>query len=137
MDKFYKAILTVLLMLTFVNQNFALHIIGGEMTYICLGEDPNNPGSNLYQVTMKVYRDCFGTGAAFDSAPGSNTTGTVSVYRGNSNFPFIQTITLNAPVITELDPSVVNNPCLVIPSNVCVQYNYHSSCCIFGCRTGI
>ena len=108
-------------MLTFVNQNFALHIIGGEMTYVCLGEDPNNPGANLYQVTMKVYRDCFGTGAGFDSAPGTNTTGTVTVYRGDSNFPFIQTITLDAPVVTELDPSVINNPCLVIPSNVCVQ----------------
>lgn len=130
MKRIYHAILVLLLILSFTEKNWALHIIGGEMTYVCLGEDPNNPGSNLYLITMKVYRDCYGNGAAFDSAPGSGTTATVTVYKGNSGFPFIQSISLAPPIITNIDPSMVNNPCLVIPTNVCVQegiYNFQVS----------
>ncbi len=121
MNKIYQAILVILLFFAFVEKNWALHIIGGEMTYVCIGEDPNNPGSNLYIITMKVYRDCYGAGAGFDSAPGSGTTATVSVFKGSSNNPFISTISLDAPVVTDIDPTMDNNPCLVIPSNVCVE----------------
>jgi len=35
------------------------HIVGGEMTYRCLG-------NGQYVFTMKVYRDCFSGGASFD-----------------------------------------------------------------------
>ncbi len=121
MKQIYQALLALLLFFTFLEQSQALHIIGGEMTYVCLGEDPNSPGSNLYLVTMKVYRDCFGSGAGFDSALGSGTTGSVSVYKGNSNSPFIPTIFLDPPIITDIDPNLNNNPCLLIPANVCVE----------------
>lgn len=122
MNRIYQAFLVITLIFSFSEKSQARHIIGGEMTYVCIGEDPNNPGSNLYFVTMKVYRDCFGGGAAFDSAPGG-TTGTVSVYRDSANVQelFINTIILQAPEINTIDPSMVNNPCLLIPSNVCVQ----------------
>jgi gliding motility-associated-like protein len=125
MNKFYQAILVILLFFAIVEKNFALHIIGGEMTYVCLGEDPNNPGSNLYAITMKVYRDCLGGGADFDSSPGG-TQGTVTVYRGASTNPFIQTIILSAPVVTGINPDVDNNPCLIIPENICVQEGVYS-----------
>jgi gliding motility-associated-like protein len=121
MNKIYQAILVILILFAFVEKNWALHIIGGEMTYVCVGEDPANPGSKLYIITMKVYRDCFGSGAGFDSAPGSGTTATVSVFKGNSANAFIPTIFLNPPVITSIDPSMDNNPCLIIPANVCVE----------------
>ena len=32
--------------------SYATHIIGGEISYKCLG-------GNLYEFTVKVYRDCF------------------------------------------------------------------------------
>src|SRR6266446_5440489 len=38
----------------------ASHIVGGEMSYICLGNDQ-------YQITLKVFRDCFNGQAAYDS----------------------------------------------------------------------
>jgi gliding motility-associated-like protein len=87
------------------------HIIGGELTYRCLG-------GGRYEITMKIYRDCLGGGAEFDSNPGS-TPGTVTIYRGDSNEPFIETIQLDPPVVTDIEPD--ENPCLVLPPNLCVE----------------
>jgi len=91
----------------------AAHIIGGEVTYECLG-------NNNYEFTMKIYRDCNGNGALFDSQTGANTIGTVTIYRDGINTPFIPTIFLDPPVITMIPPDV-SNPCLILPDNVCVQ----------------
>lgn len=95
----------------------AAHIIGGEMTYECLGPDPGQNGNNLYRFTMRVYRDCQGGGAQFDSAPGSFTDATVTIFKGISIFT---TIDLDAPVVTDIDPNT-GNPCVEVPSNVCVE----------------
>ncbi len=90
----------------------AAHIIGGVITYECLG------GGN-YRFTMKIYRDCFGGGAPFDSAPGSPLEGTVTVFKGNSSVP-IKTLDLGSPDITNILPNI-SNPCLTAPPNVCVE----------------
>lgn len=95
----------------------AAHIIGGELTYECLGADPNQSGNNIYLFTMRVYRDCQGGGAQFDSAPGSFTDATVTVFNGISIF---QTLELAAPVVTDIDPNT-GNPCVEVPPNVCVE----------------
>ncbi|MDX2135426.1 MAG: PKD domain-containing protein [Saprospiraceae bacterium] len=52
-----------------------MHIIGGEITYVCEGEI--SPGVNRYRFTMKVYRDCFGGGADFDKPA------YLAIYRGS------------------------------------------------------
>ncbi|HHM21513.1 MAG TPA: PKD domain-containing protein [Bacteroidetes bacterium] len=94
----------------------AAHIIGGDMTYVC-------NGNGKYTFTLKLYRDCFSSGALFDSAPGG-TLGTVTVYRGSSNTPFPvngqSTIILDPPVITNVLPNL-SNPCLDPPANICVE----------------
>ena len=46
------------------------HLVGGEIYYECLGNDD-------YLITLKVYRDCFSSGAPFDS-PAS-----IAVYDAN------------------------------------------------------
>lgn len=108
-------IFIVISFIGFTQELTGRHIIGGDMYYECLGND-------RYRFTMVVYRDCQAAGGAqFDSAFGSNSlTGTVTVYREDSNIPFIRTINLDPPVISEVSPEV-NNPCLVIPPNVCVE----------------
>ena len=93
-----------------LGQTFAAHIIGGDISYACLGGD-------RYRITMNIYRDCQGSGAAFDSAPNSATTGTVTIYNGNAIFK--RTIYLKAPTITRIPAP--SNPCLTIPANVCVE----------------
>lgn len=97
----------------------AYHIIGGEIYYECLGVDPNDPMSNLYQFTLKIYRDCAGGGQDFDSLPGT-AVGTVTIYQGDNSVPFIYTINLTAPNISWLQADA-GNPCLIVPPNICVQ----------------
>ena len=120
MKNIYRAISVFLLIVSFYGKTWSAHIIGGEMTYVCEGEDPANPGSNIYTVTMKVYRDCQGGGANFDSAPGAFTQASISVFEGNSPVPFIPAIYLDPPIETTIDPDA-GNPCLIIPPNVCVE----------------
>lgn len=98
---------------------YAAHIVGGELTYKCLG-------NNEYQFTMKVYRDCDGGGAGFDSDPASFTIATMTVYEGNSTTPF-QTSISNAVGSIELDAPTVELLEVIYPSNcltslpVCVE----------------
>ena len=115
-----RRLLPIPLLLTFILLSFrseAAHIIGGDITYVC-----NGTGS--YTFTLKLYRDCFGGGAPFDSAPGAPFPGTVSVYRGDSNTPMtingLSNINLAPPVIIDVLPNL-SNPCLDPPADVCVE----------------
>ncbi|GJM35466.1 MAG: hypothetical protein DHS20C18_44670 [Saprospiraceae bacterium] len=99
----------------------AAHIIGGEITYVCLGYTNGDPASNsrTYQFTMRIYRDCQGQGAAFDSAPGGSFDATVSIWTESGTDAYLNLV-LGAPEITFIDPNP-GNPCLIVPNNVCVQ----------------
>lgn len=51
-NKLLKQLLCLLSLLSFLpSESFATHIVGGEMTYECLGNDQ-------YQISLKIYRDC-------------------------------------------------------------------------------
>jgi gliding motility-associated-like protein len=81
------------------------HIVGGVLTYECLG-------SGEYRFTMKIYRDCSADGAGFDiNAP-------FTIYKGNSRIPLI---TLRASPLTVTDIEPVVSPCLQLPDYVCVE----------------
>lgn len=83
-----------------------LHLVGGEMYYDCLG-------SNLYEITLFVYRDCNSSGAPFDPSA------VVTIYKGDGTFfnnyyvPFTSTANI---------PTTINNPCLSAPPNICTEY---------------
>ncbi len=105
---FFPILLTCSLLVGSLN---ATHIIGGEMTFECL-----SPGE--YRVTMKVYRDCALGLAAFDSQAGG-LTGTVSIFsEGGSNLD--GQIRLDPPLVESI-PNDAENPCLVVPPNICVE----------------
>lgn len=109
-------LLTLVLLLAAVPSR-AAHIIGGDITYEC-------NGNGNYTFTLKLYRDCFGGGAPFDSAPGAPFAGTVSIYRGDSNVPLTfngQNHVALAPPIINVVPPTLSNPCLDPPNNVCVE----------------
>ena len=107
-----KLIIVIISFIAFFNAQ-AAHIIGGEITYECLG-------NNQYEFTMRIYRDCASSGAIFDSAPGAFTQGSVTVYKDGTTLPFITTLFLAAPSVTVIPPDV-SNPCLIIPDDVCVE----------------
>ena len=97
----------LLISLLFFNLNgFASHIVGGEMFYDCLG-------GNQYQITLKLYRDCLSDGAAFDSPL------PITIFNGsNVN---IGGFTINYPGSTNLAVNFNNNPCVSVPSDICVE----------------
>lgn len=92
----------------------AAHIVGGDITYECLG-------NNTYRFTMKVYRDPVGGGAFFDS-PAS-----IAIYRCGNTIPCNALNTSQAFSVHSVIPTnikVVPNPvypCLTVPPNVLVE----------------
>lgn len=87
----------------------AFHIIGGELYYTYLG-------NNQYEITLKIYRDCFAPNAApFDQlAP-------IGIY---NNGALITTLEIPFPGAAFVnDPNL--SPCIVPPGNVCVERSYY------------
>ena len=64
----------------------ALHIIGGDVTYECMGIDVTRNVAR-YQIIMTVYRDCQGGGAPFDGQ-GASTPAKIGIYRQRSSGAF-------------------------------------------------
>ena len=94
----------LLLILSYPKLN-ATHIIGGEITYSCLGD-------NKYEVTLTVFRDCYNGVPPFDD--------TVSI--GVFNFKNELVYDIRIPYMKDdtIKQTLVGN-CRVIPPNVCVH----------------
>ncbi|MEM6396105.1 MAG: PKD domain-containing protein [Bacteroidota bacterium] len=126
--KYRHLFLALCLCFTALDTLFGRHIIGGELTYECLGVNASDTTLMDYRFTMTVYRDCStdggpNQGAGFDSDSGSPTPtliGTVTIYRGSSSIPFIASIDLAQPDVADVLPDI-GNPCLILPPNVCVE----------------
>lgn len=117
-----KQILIGIIVLSAVLFGEARHIIGGEITYECLG-DQN--GVRRYRFTMRVYRDCFSGGAPFDGQTGGGAN--IAVYRCGVNqncgnfTQFNALASLEAPLREVRSVAPPNFPCLELPRNVCVE----------------
>lgn len=99
----------------------AEHIIGGVMSYKILRYTNNDPLSNSwrYKFTLKIYRDCQGSGADFDSTPGAYQA-TASIYRMDQTNTPLRTLIFPKPAVIKLNPNP-GNDCVKIPPNVCVE----------------
>lgn len=103
--KKWNYIFLILLLLANVTSIKATHIIGGAVSYECLG-------NGSYRITVAMYRDCSPGSTGFDD-PAS-----VAIY--NSNNDLIQNLSIPFPGSTQLS-STINNPCYSPPSNICVE----------------
>lgn len=86
---------------------WATHIVGGEITYRCLGD-------STYEITLSVYRDCYNGEPPFDN-PAS-----VGVFDQNWNLRQ----DLRIPYQANGDDTLgilLSNPCLIVPPDVCVH----------------
>ena len=83
----------------------ATHIVGGEISYTCLG-------NNQFEITLNVYRDCDTGIEPFDDPA------YIAVYDGATNL--IASLEVAFTSDDTLDTGVFNE-CLRAPSNVCVH----------------
>lgn len=86
----------------------ATHLIGGEITYSCLG-------SSQYEIKVTIYRDC---GPTNSNGTGFDGEGVITIYTGDNNF------------YSELDHGIAyetivedtfTDECLSIPPELCVE----------------
>lgn len=85
----------------------ATHIVGGEITYKCLG-------NNQYEITLIVFRDCY-TGEPWFDSPAS-----IGVFDAQWNLVKELRIPWN-PASNDTLPIILNDPCLTVPPDVCVH----------------
>lgn len=108
-NNIFKTLVLICLIAGSSSPILAKHIIGGDISYTCLG------GGN-YRFIMKIYRDCNDpTGAPFDNEA------VITVYRGDSP-PYTRFANRMIPIleIIDVEPNT-SNPCLIVPPNVCVE----------------
>lgn len=85
----------------------ATHIVGGEMTYRCLGNDQ-------YEIKLSIYRDCY------NGIPWFDNPAIISVFDNQWNRLSTFSLFLNQSLNDTLDV-YLNNPCLTVPPDVCVH----------------
>lgn len=109
-----KILLTFCLILCFgINEKLsAKHIIGGEVTYECVGINNTN-NTVTFELTFVMYRDCAGGGAGFEQAR-------FGIYEGfGSNWDWKQTVISNPGFAEPVEAE--DNPCIEVPANLCVE----------------
>ncbi|MCS6991606.1 MAG: PKD domain-containing protein [Chitinophagales bacterium] len=94
-----------LVMLLSASGTQATHIVGGEMIYKCLG-------NNQYEITLKVYRDCYNGLAAYDNP--------AYIFIFNASGTIVQTLSVAFPGSDTLENNP-GNPCLIVPPGICVE----------------
>lgn len=82
------------------------HIIGGELTYVSLG-------NNQYEVTLIMYRDCAPSSTPFSSSY------QLYIHNLDDNNSDIQT--LSNPELNYIEYDALENDCIELPGNICVQ----------------
>jgi len=100
-----------LLLLFFCSQThlFATHIVGGEITYRCLGND-------MYEITLNVYRDCY------NGVPNFDNPARVAIYEKGGDSVLVKFLPMPYNAFSnDTLPIILNNPCLTAPPDVCVH----------------
>ncbi|MEM7105432.1 MAG: PKD domain-containing protein [Bacteroidota bacterium] len=111
MNKVVALIAFLFLLPSLAQISRASHIIGGDMSYHC-------NGNNEFVFTLKIYRDCF-TGQVGFSDPA-----TLVIWAGDDFSSPWAALGVN-PEIVNIPPEV-DDPCLVIPPNICVEEGTYS-----------
>ncbi|MCB0518026.1 MAG: gliding motility-associated C-terminal domain-containing protein [Lewinellaceae bacterium] len=90
----------------------ASHIIGGEISYECLG-------NNQYRISLDVYRDCYYGIADFDSPA------YVTIF--NASGALYKNLNLAIQSRDTVPNNINNDPCLFPPLDVCVEHAHYES----------
>ncbi|MCP4441007.1 MAG: T9SS type B sorting domain-containing protein, partial [Aureispira sp.] len=102
----YKSLFLFVIIATVSTSLKATHIVGGEMTYECLG-------NNQYKIYLTVFRDCE------NGVPDFDFVANIAIYEGDQLVPIDSTFP-GYTGKTEIDASL-EDTCLTIPPNVCIE----------------
>lgn len=100
-----KRVLHIFLLLTLLSDVYATHIVGGEIYYTQLN-------ANNYNITLKLYRDCFNGQAPFDNPA------YIGIYDVNN--ALISVINISFTGSQQLQNNNTQG-CVTNPGNVCVE----------------
>lgn len=99
-----------LLFVSFTLNTRASHIVGGEVTYVCLG-------GNQYRITVTTYRDCLN---GIVGAIGEDDPAFIAIYRANGSRYIVDSINGLVPG-GEVVPPNFKNDCVTNPPNTCLN----------------
>ena len=86
----------------------ATHLIGGEITYTCLG-------GNQYEIKVVIYRDC---GPTNSNNTGFDQNGVVTIYDMNNNE--WATLDISSPIEVEVEDEFTSE-CMTLPPELCIE----------------
>ena len=86
----------------------ATHLIGGEITYTCLG-------GNQYEIKVVIYRDC---GPTNSNNTGFDNGGVISIYDMNNN---LYDVIEHGFAVSELVVDEFTSECVTLPPELCVE----------------
>ncbi len=111
--KYTRLLFLTFFIFLFSLQSKATHIVGGEMTYTCLG-------NNQYEIELRIFRDCVNGNPYFD------TFAKIGIYRGDSDTLLLDSLFIPFTFMRDdtLNP-VLYDSCLVIPPDVCVHTTFY------------
>jgi len=91
---------------------FGHHLVGGELTYKCLGYDASTDEYN-YQLNIVIYNNCND-----DIVEALDTTLIIFVIRSDSTH---QTLFVDFDSVTFIDTDLINDTCITTPTEACIQ----------------
>lgn len=100
----------LLLLVAFSNRTYATHIVGGELTYKCLGGDK-------YQVTLVIYEDCLN---GEPDAIAQDTPAYIGIFSKNGELTRYSSDSIR-PSSNVLVPPNFSNSCVNNPPATCLR----------------
>ncbi len=110
-----------------IGQLMSTHIVGGEMNYVCLGNDQ-------YEITLTVFRDCENGIPNFDDPAHIGIFGDDNERVENLG-DTLGVVNIEYILDDTLDPTLFDS-CLVVPPNVCVDVTTYVDTVTLPFRTG-
>jgi len=105
-----------ILLSLFSQASFATHIVGGEIFY-------NYLGGNNYLITLKMYRDC---GPANVNGTDFDEFASIGIFNAQGILVQEELIPLESTNVSFI-PVVLDNPCFILPPDVCVESAYYQT----------
>ena len=106
-----KILLLLFILIPFILN--ATHLIGGEITYTCLG-------GNQYEIKVVIYRDC---GPTNSNNTGFDNGGVISIYDMNNN---LYDVIDHDLAVSELVVDEFTSECVTLPPELCVEKGTYS-----------